>query len=422
MYSPLSHIDENRTWTEADLSREKSATLVASVVYISILMVVGVVGNILVLVIFYFRFGASTHRCFILTLAIYDLCACSIGAPWAITESFFAFNYHDVVTCKIFRFVLYYTCIASSLTLVLIAIERSRKICTPLKTQFTVPMAKKAIYVVVFGISTLSASPALVMYGNYTLPTGYKDINGTKCFITDDFSKTFWPKGFNIYLLGLAFLSTAIMAVCYIRIARTVSKMGQDRIAKKMRASERSNVKPEDSVAQSEDDLEDSFSTFQQDPTTCVSERSSGQCQGHRKASQLNSAMSQGSMQSQGNGQSMKNKIRERSSKWANKVMKRLSSKSGKKTLRVTKMLTFVTVAFVISYLPHLSLMLWSMFTPEGEENTLPTDNAYQVLFYSFLINNLVNPFIYAAMDLKFKNELKKIFTCSFNIKSTIKL
>ncbi|KAH3824487.1 hypothetical protein DPMN_126324 [Dreissena polymorpha] len=169
---------------------------------------------------------------------MYDLLACAVGAPWIISESFFAFHYHDAISSKIFRFVLYYTCVASSLTLVLIAIERCRKICTPFKTQFTVPKAKRAIYVVVFGISSLSSCPALVLYGNKTIPTGYKNVTGTKCFITDHFIETEWPKYFNVYLLVLAFLSTAIMSVSYIRIARTVSKMGKDRITKRIKKKE----------------------------------------------------------------------------------------------------------------------------------------------------------------------------------------
>ncbi|WAR13360.1 OPSD1-like protein [Mya arenaria] len=301
MYSPLSHVDGARNWTTGDLSLEKASTLVGSMVYLCILMVVGMVGNIFVLLIFYFRFSPSTHRCFIITLAIYDFFACAVGAPWAIAESFFAFNYHDVATCKIFRFILYYTCIASSLTLVLIAIERSRKICTPLKSQFSIPMAKKAIYVVVLVISTISASPALVLYGNKTIPTGYKNVTGTKCFVTDHFSETFWPKVFNIYLLALAFLSTAIMAICYIRIARAVSRMGMDKIAKRMKASEKSNAKSVDSVARSEDDVNDSDSTYQQDVNSSSTEQSHRMSRGELSGTSRDSAkvaMSTGTKQS----------------------------------------------------------------------------------------------------------------------------
>ncbi|KAH3824392.1 G-protein coupled receptor 84-like [Dreissena polymorpha] len=413
MYSPVSGLDDSKNWTDADLSREKARTLVGSIVYLVLIMIIGVIGNILVLIIFYFRFTSSTHRCFILTLAIYDLLACAVGAPWIISESFFAFHYHDAISCKIFRFVLYYTCVASSLTLVLIAIERCRKICTPFKTQFTVPMAKRAIYVVVFGISSISSSPALVLYGNKTISTGYKNATGTKCFITDHFSETEWPKYFNVYLLALAFLSTAIMAVSYIRIARTVSKMGKDRITKriKKKETEQCNSRTDHSLEKSDDDIIESDSQFPpqngaqlQPPRASRAMELRGQL---IVQNSIDSNTSDGSKKS-------KSRLREKSSKWASKVMKRLSSStsSGRQTLRITKMLTFVTIAFVISYLPHLTLMLWSMFVSKEDEDTLPKDNLYQIVFYSFLLNNLVNPFIYATMDEKFKTELKKILKC----------
>lgn len=407
MYSPLSNIDQNVTLTLSDLSLMKASTLTVSIVYLSILMIVGLVGNIFVLIIFYNRFSSTTHRCFILTLAFYDFFACAVGTPFTIAESFLAFNYYDEVSCKILRFVLYYTCIASSLTLTLIAIERSRKICTPLKPQFTVSTAKRALFVVAVVISSLSASPALVIYGNATIRTGYKNVTGTKCFIKDEFAESEWPIGFNLYLLFLAFLCTAIMSVCYIKIAKTVSKMGKVNISKRMKSSssEKSN---ENSYGDelSKDELDSEMASDKSvGNNSCISRSESMPKPSSTKSLQ--------SLNSDTKGSRMK--LRDRSSKWANKVLKRLTSPNGQKTLRVTKMLTIVTVAFVLSYLPHLTLMIWSLLT--SDEDDLPTDNIYQFTFYSFLVNNLVNPFIYAAMDLKFRRELKRILRCKMNTK-----
>ena len=411
MYSPLSDIDQNASWTLTELSLAKASTLAVSIVYLCILLVVGLVGNIFVLIIFYFRFSNSTHRCFILTLAFYDLFACSVGAPFTIVEPFFAFTYYDEVSCKIFRFVLYYTCIASSTTLTLIAVERCRKICTPLNTQFTVPMAKKAIILLGGIFSSLSAAPALIIYGNATIPTGYRNITGTKCFIKDEFVSTDWPIGFNVYLLFLAFLYTFIMSVCYFRIAQTVSQMGQVNIAKRMKTMDKANVDMQESSSVFNDDL----ASNDELDSDIVSVKSNSRISRSdlTPLPKVNSSKSLHSLTSNSKGQ--RSKLRGKSSHWANKVLRRLSSESGKKTLRVTKMFIFVTVAFVVSYLPHLSLMIWSLMT--SELDNLPTDNVYQFMFYSFLVNNLLNPFIYAAMDLKFRNELKKLLKCRMQMK-----
>ncbi|KAL4234713.1 hypothetical protein ACF0H5_006355 [Mactra antiquata] len=433
MYSPLSHIDQNMSWTPEQLSRIKAEELTGSVVYLCVLMLLGIVGNSCVFIIFYLRFSASTHRCFILVLAFFDLFACAVGAPWAISESFFAFNYLDEVSCKIFRFILYYTCIASSLTLVLIAFERHRKICTPLKQQFTIVMAKRASFVVAGVISFLSASPAFILYGNSSVDTGVSGVVGTKCFIKDYFEKDYpaYPRAFNIYLLCLAFVATLIMSVCYIRIARQVSRMGKDNIAKRSRklgnnlanedtscsndvltddqdtSAYKSKIKPSPSQLSSADKsaFRDCKSSSNGSVNDIVKEnRSTGMPRQNSNKSTLSAS---------GN---IKRTVKERTSLWASKLMRRLSTTHGRKTIRITKMLTVVTVAFVISYLPHLTLMIWSLFLTPENKNTLATDNRYQIMFYSFLINNLVNPFIYAAMDLKFRTELKKLLKCQMSL------
>ena len=403
MYSPLEDIDANRTWTLDELSKIKAGYLLPAVVYLGVLMIIGVIGNACVIIIFYFRFSESTHRTFILVLASYDFFACSVGAPWAIAESFFAYSYMDDISCKIFRFILYYTCISSSLTLVLIAFERHRKICRPLKQQFTVPMAKRALFVVCIVISSISASPALIFYGNASKYTGVGNITGTRCFLTDYYEHEVpgWPMAFNVYLLLLAFVSTLCMAVCYIMIARQVSKMGKANISKRMTKN----------AVKSNGEMN----------SVCMDEESdTSQIRVKRPVSEVVSVKSASS----GNGNSKdssntksKSTFRKKTSMWANKVIRKLSTSSGKKTVRITKMLTLVTIAFVISYLPHLSLMIWSMVMSMDDKHTLPTDNEYKILFYSFFINNLVNPFIYSAMDLKFRGELAKLLKCRFSWK-----
>lgn len=401
MYSPLTEIDGNSTWTLDQLSKVKASQLIPAIVYLCLLLIVGILGNACVLIIFYFRFSESTHRTFILALAFYDFLACSLGTPWTIAESFFAYSYTDEVSCKIFRFILYYTCIASSLTLVLIAMERHRKICTPLKSQFTVPMAKRALFVVAIVISSLSASPAFVFYGNSTINTGVDGLAGTGCFITDYYENEApeWPMAFNVYLLVLAFVSTLCMAVCYGLIARQVSKMGKDNVSRRVRAAEKSN---EDMSCNDEDESEvfhcNTKNQLSDVPSITSNSTSKDLSKNYNKIKQRTT-------------------FKDRTSKFANKMLRKISTSSGKKTLRITKMLTLVTIVFVLSYLPHLSLMIWSMVISKERKSTLPTDNEYKLLFYSFFINNLVNPFIYAAMDLKFRGELSKLLNCKFSFK-----
>ena len=413
MYSEMSLL-ENRNWTLDELSQMKASVLVPSIVYLSVLMIIGIAGNILVIGIFYFRFSSSTHRCFILVLASSDFFACSVGVPFAIAESFHAYTYFEHISCRILRFVLYYTCICSSLTLVLIALERFRKICRPLKPQMSVRMAKWALFGVNAGIAFVSASPSLVIFGRSTIETGVPNIMGTKCFISNEFIDTIWPTVFNIYLLCLAIASTACMSVCYICVARRVSTVGKDNVQRQSMPDNCSKI-----CASSKNYMDEESEAL----SGCQSDTEMDKSDIGTKSSYLKVATTNGMYSSVGNldtseianggAMSTKSRLSANPSLWAHKVIRRISSRSSAKTIRITRMLVAVTVVFVISYLPHLSLMLWDMFTDTYE--TLPKDNLYQIVFYSFFLNNLINPFIYASMDLKFRNECKKI--CCFTKK-----
>ena len=402
-------LPQDRNWTVDELSNMKASMLVPSVVYLCILMIVGIAGNLLVIGVYYFRFSASTHRCFILVLASSDFFACSVGVPFAITESFRAYNYTEHVSCRLLRFVLYYTCICSSLTLVLIALERFRKICRPLKPQMSVRMAKWALFAVNAGISLLSASPSLVIYGRNTIETGVTNITGTKCFISDSYIETIWPTVFNVYLLCLAVASTACMGICYICVARRVATVGKENVLKQN--SSHGNISKINSFPRCDMDVDsDAMSGCLSEYESEINKRGIGRsnttlCTNNGMYDRVSTI--EKSDTDNCNETKAKSRLSANPAMWANKVIRRISNRSAEKTIRITRMLVVVTVVFVLSYLPHLSLMLWDMFTETYE--TLPEDNLYQIIFYSFFLNNLINPFIYASMDLKFRGECKKL-------------
>lgn len=418
MYSQLS-LPDDRNWTLVELSQMKAAMLVPSIVYLCVLMLVGLFGNGLVISVYYFRFSRSTHRCFILVLASSDLFACAIGVPFTIAEAFHAYTYTEHISCRILRFVLYYTCICSSLTLVLIALERFRKICRPLKPQMSVTMAKKALIVVNAGIAFVSASPSLVLYGRNTIDTGVSNITGTKCFISDNFIDTIWPTVFNIYLLCLAVASTICMGVCYISVARQVSTVGKDNLMKRKTLQYDTANMCEIAVSDMDVDSDAAAGCLSHSDVESI-KQSIGRLESDTRTSisdvtYKRVGTTDNSITNNCDERKITSRMSAYPSQWASKVIKRISSRSGEKTIRITRMLVVVTIVFVLSYLPHLTLMLWDMFTETYE--TLPKDNLYQIIFYSFFLNNLINPFIYASMDLKFRRECKKIFCCKKNDK-----
>lgn len=107
-----------------ELNEVAATPFIGSVVLIVIIIIVGVVGNLHVFLVYLFRMKPSTHRIFILFIAVVDFLSCVIAMPFIIHDLRNPLTYYAQVTCKFLKFMLYSTCCSSALTLLVIAIDR----------------------------------------------------------------------------------------------------------------------------------------------------------------------------------------------------------------------------------------------------------------------------------------------------------
>ncbi|KAH3777443.1 hypothetical protein DPMN_178886 [Dreissena polymorpha] len=153
--------------------------------------VVGVSGNIPVLVIFNKRTDKKASNTFIKVLAFIDLLVCLCIMPYAIV-----YEHHLVssdIACRSFEFLRHFAVMSSNLTLVAIALERYIAVCR-LASRVSVRTIKKGIAVIMV-ISILMAVPALgtfavvskndVLDVSCTLP--HELIEGRFCHFTYSF-------------------------------------------------------------------------------------------------------------------------------------------------------------------------------------------------------------------------------------------
>lgn len=76
------------------------------------------------------------------------------------------------------------------------------------------------------------------------------------------------------------------------------------------------------------------------------------------------------------------------------------------RTKQVTFMLFIITVVFVLSFIPHLVLMVINAMNPLFVKDMSPVGIAfYHIFLRSFVINNMANPIIYGFCDKKFRTE-----------------
>lgn len=128
------------------------------VVFITFFMLLGIVGNSLVLFIYLFRMKISTLKIFILYLGFIDMVGCCLGMPLEMIDLILSLMYPSDFLCKSQHLAIYFSCIASVLSLFAIAVERFNRTCRPLARQM-LPLHAKWIVVGLTLISLLLALP-----------------------------------------------------------------------------------------------------------------------------------------------------------------------------------------------------------------------------------------------------------------------
>ncbi|XP_052268595.1 growth hormone secretagogue receptor type 1-like [Dreissena polymorpha] len=143
------------------------SVLLPSFVYISVLIVAGIPGNVISLLVYGLHLTKVTGRYALITLAVCDIVNCVLSIPvelYIITEYW---TFANASLCKMSRFMTYAMNNSSGLILLMIAIERYRAICLPHKTKIQDWFIQKmCVSLVIAG--TFLALPALIIYGIQT--------------------------------------------------------------------------------------------------------------------------------------------------------------------------------------------------------------------------------------------------------------
>ncbi|XP_052081115.1 alpha-2C adrenergic receptor-like [Mytilus californianus] len=190
------------------------------IMFILILIIIGVFGNLHVFYIYITKFGSSTYRMFVLSLASVDILSCCMSMPFEMADELNPYIFNSEITCKIFRFLN--TCLAmiTALMLVVIASERYRRICKPYGNQMSEKHARYALIgVVLFAI--IATMPALYVYGIKTLhlKVSGQMIKGSECTWSDEVAGS--VIGYAYYAWGLL-----VILVCMFLLVILYSLVG----------------------------------------------------------------------------------------------------------------------------------------------------------------------------------------------------
>jgi len=391
------------------LNAEMVRLVIPAMVYIILLMILGLVGNPLVCYYYIFEEKKSPNTFFIVVLTVYDLITCAISMPTDIAGLALYYTFENNLACKILRFVNHFSAIASMLTLVAIASDRYKRICHVSRPQMDMPQARRASVIIVF-ISILLALPSLLIYGVNRVPVINNStlvVYGRTCTMTNEvaYRVYVWTYAAGQFFSFVILLT--VLVVLYCLIGRTIyyhSKRLKRLYKKKPRKNELSKYSEGESVTttvfsieEGQTNMEDTRSDIPANSLVCTQNVIPVRNQFSKANIEIKDTKNFNTDTDERKGQYK--------SEPKNVMLPRKTRQYDAKTVRVTIVMLMVTVVFIVSFLPYLSLAAWRSF--EGRHGALFLSDeglvAYTIGFSSYLLNSSLNPFVYGIFNRKFR-------------------
>lgn len=363
-------------------------------VYLIIVCIVGTIGNLHVLVVYFIRYKTGVYKTFVLCLAAVDFLGCSFCVP----STLYIVRHPAMVTssafCKTSRMAMYFVGAYSLILLDIIAVDRYRKVCRATRPQLTQRTARTVCVTTCVAVCVLVAFPVTILYGINRKPTQVQGLLGYECTVLDEFKNSTFTKIYRGLIFILFVLLSIVSAVLYSLIGRKIyahqkkyQSHTEDATISRccVTLSRKSNAEP---VMESLDNIQGSKKCSTE---TCDNKEASEE----------------------------KTEPKENSDRCLSDGMRpgiqgdRLECKRKKlnKSQSITMVFLVVSLISFGGYLPYLIATIVRNIDRELFEN-FAEDNAALDLFIRWMLflNNAVNPIVYGFMDRKFRKELSNIY------------
>ena len=174
---PTLNPKDNTQFAE-QLNDEMKSSVMPVTTFVGLETVFGFFGNLLILYVFFFHYHKCNFKYFVLCLAFVDFTSTVTTMPGEIVTQTFWYVYPDRNVCKIKSFFNVFTVCGSALTLLVIAVDRYRKICRPFAWQIK-PRVAMILCFVQLALAFIIALPVAFLWGLQTNYIVFKDKNVT---------------------------------------------------------------------------------------------------------------------------------------------------------------------------------------------------------------------------------------------------
>ena len=429
--------------TQTALNARYSYALLPLTVTYGLFATIGVIGNIVVLIVFSLgrEFRNKNFKIFVVSLGIVDLLTCTFLIPAEMLKHRNYFSFENLFMCKTKCLFNVWAGCAAALILLLISVDRFRKVCQPLKRQITPILALKLCILLAFVVPVLLSWPGAMM-------CGIKEANKTNIYNTTTvvylcatepvYEKSIWryiyKYTFVILLVGVSICCLVIYVLIGCQIKRHWSSVP-------------ANFRKDSGKDINSDYSSDTFGSIKKQ-----SERTSSTSDGRNcvinnvsidtlKKATVDRTESNASEKANLNGQTAKlapkvertnsdadkkareklikqlsnvslsslNKIRKESisSTAARRTMSRSNSGFGMRKFPYKTLIWFtLTMIFVITYIMYLVL---AIKVPKLIHMDTTSFTIFSFFYRLYFLNNIVNPVVYFILDERFRKACKTI-------------
>ena len=410
MCPPLNLSEINKTVNQRlaeKLNEELRSSVLPVTTIVGIETVFGFLGNLLILYVFLFHYHKCNFKYFVLCLSFIDTTSTLTTMPGEMVTQTFWYVYPVPLVCKIKSFFNVFTVCGSAFCLLIIAIDRYRKICRPLEWQIKPKLALGLCFVqLVFAF--MLALPVAFLWGTHSY---IEEHNGTKIKVTvcekdADFKCTNYPV---IYVTTVEVITTIamfIMLVLYVFICRKILKTRVPTVGGSANSATRCMPKVENEATLSggvtSEDENAASNNAEPVPDITTSDSQTDNERGDKGENKENVTFEplpqNNNTVKSGFLTSMVNRISK---------IRRPGRRHNTRVRRKTLIMVILTAVFIFTTILYMTLL--NLIAKDVLQSlTSAQKSAYFFFFRLYFINHVINPCLYGIYDPHFRRIVKE--------------
>lgn len=360
----------NITFDVEDWNNEYARRYLVSTILQSLFLVVGFCGNLIVIIVYTTKMKSKhDDRYFIPFLASVDLAGCLVSTTLILLSNNQPYKYPNSTVCKSLNVVACGLIVASIFLLLVISVQRYQKICRPFGFQMNIK-CKRTVVAIVLLLAAAFAFPTIFLYEKVEVVHPVRNITGHRCGPVPNTEK--FGEIYRGIVIGAELMSVICMSFFYGFVGYT--------LITKMKPTRKEHEKVSESRAtNSEFTGDESKTTGTIDDTTDVElrlDKNGGTC--------------------------TSNKLEKKNEKTRN-----AKTRTGKHYSLMFMLISLVSI--LCFFPPWIFVLLETKNKAFWNHLTYEETQVFIIIRGLFVLNFVVNPFIYGYFDSKFRRNVAKV-------------